>query len=1101
MPLKLIFVIFFALFLIAIVSLQVRAQGANGDPQPGVLGERAFRKWGQMNGNLVNTPFINYGMAGNWPNNPDPSEWPKGSGHTYVEGATPIVIAEVVDLDGNVVHIAEVGYREDIDFGPDGTPWGYEPRPGWDGKNFERGPFPFGRNITPAMSNKPDSWPVVWPDKFGPEFTDDPGWPGAWNGFFGKNQFNADLETFFVMDDAPDREFNYLPDPSDPDRGGLGTMVTVRGLQWSQVLAEDVVFWLYKIYNISAFDLGTVPAGTEPKVYFGAMFDYGIGGLGDSADDSAFFDTFIDISYGFDSDNTGNTGFSPTAFAGFAFLESPGSPFDNEDNDEDGFIDESRASGPGDKIEGIDNITNYIQANYDIVKLKKFFGLEIEEFPAVESGVVWTGDEDLDWVGFSDLNGNGRWDATDEPLNKDVGADGISNVDPGYPGPDFGEGDGQPTAGEPNFDATDLDESDQIGLTGVHIFVTHQIAPKDDDLIWDSFSNKRFITDIQNSLASLLYSSGGFFLPKGSSQSFSIAMLFGENLDDLFRNKITVQAIFNANYNFAKPPLKPFVSAVPGDGKVTLYWDRRAEESVDLFLINPETGRPGVKDFEGYKIYRSTEPAFLESKIITDAFGNPTFKIALATFDLKNGIEGPDPVGVNGISFNLGNDSGLQHSFVDSTAENGQTYYYAVVSYDRGAPELGTSGLPPSECSSIVDIDAFGNVIGTDVNTVVVTPNPKVPGYVPPFVEEGSLRPVGNLISGSDVIGTGGIAGIRIIDERLVADRTYYVTFQSSDELVPFDASTLTPAQIFLTTSYSVTEVTQGAQNLKISQSTALNIANEGPVFDGLSMVIDNDQTRLDPAATAWIAGNSNFEFEIRLTGANFDSQILYPADYEIRFAAEAVETATNGRPANFIVWNVTEDRKVEFRFQGRGEWKSGNFIDIQETIDGSRREIWRMTIRDPGGGVAPTAGDVFLLATQKPFSSGDTFKFTTRKASANQTAVKAGLDQIAVVPNPYIAAASWERRNFQQSGRGERKLFFIHLPQQATIRIFTIAGQLVDVIEHDSTVDDDFAGFKGAHSWDMRTREGLDIAFGIYVYHVEVDGVGQKVGKFAVIK
>ena len=159
------------------------------------------------------------------------------------------------------------------------------------------------------------------------------------------------------------------------------------------------------------------------------------------------------------------------------------------------------------------------------------------------------------------------------------------------------------------------------------------------------------------------------------------------------------------------------------------------------------------------------------------------------------------------------------------------------------------------------------------------------------------------------------------------------------------------------------------------------------------------------------------------------------------------------------------------------------------------------MTIRDPGGGVAPTAGDVFLLATQKPFSTGDTFEFTTRKASANQTAVKAGLDQIAVVPNPYIAAASWERRNFQQSGRGERKLFFIHLPQQATIRIFTIAGQLVDVIEHDSTVDDDFAGFEGAHPWDMRTSEGLDIAFGIYVYHVEVDGVGQKVGKFAVIK
>ena len=1095
MPRKLLFGIFFALFLIAIVSSQVWAQGANGDPQPGVFGERTFRKWGQMNGNLVNTPFINYGMAGNWPNNPDPSEWPKGSGHTYVEGATPIVIAEVVDRDGNVVHIAEVGYREDIDIGPKGTPWGYEPRPGWDGKNFERGPFPFGLNITPAMSNKPYSWPDVWPDKFGPEFANDPGWPGAWNGFFGKNQFNADLETFFVMDDAPDREFNYLPDPSDPDRGGLGTMVTVRGLQWSQVLAEDVIFWLYKIYNISAFDLGSVPAGMEPKVYFGALFDYGIGGLGDSGDDSAFFDTFIDISYGFDKDNKGNTGFSPPAYAGFAFLESPGSPSDNEDNDEDGFTDETRVSGPGEKIEGEAEILSYVQSNYNVDDLERFFSLEVNEFPAVASGTIWTGDEDLDWVAFSDFNGNGVWDPGDEPLNNDVGADGITNLDPGYPGPDFGEGDGMPTAGEPNFDATDLDESDQIGLTGVHIFATHQIGPKDDDAIWNSFSTKIFITDIQESLASLLYSSGGFPLPKGTSQSFSIAMIFGENLDDLFRNKKTVQAIFNANYNFAKPPLKPFVTAVPGDGKVTLYWDRRAEESVDLFLIDPETGRPGVKDFEGYKIYRSTEPAFIESKIITDAFGNPTFRTAIATFDLVNGIKGPDPVGVNGIDFDLGTDSGLQHSFVDSTVENGQTYYYAVVSYDRGAPDLGTTGLPPSESSSVIDIDAFGNVVGSDINTVVVIPNPKVPGYISPFVEEESLRPVG------DPVGTGKISGVRIIDERLVGERTYRVTFESSDEFVPFDIETETPAQIFLTTSYSVVDITGGGEELKVNQSNALSLGEEGPVFDGLSLVIDNDQTRLDTAATAWIAGNSNFEFEISLAGANFDRQILYPADYEIRFDDEVVETSTNNRPANFIIWNVTEDRKAEFRFQGRDEWKPGNFIDIQETIDGTRSEIWRMTLRDPEGGVAPTEGDVFLLATKKPFNSGDTFEFTTRKASVNQTAVNAGLDQIAVVPNPYIAVASWERRNFQQSGRGERKVYFIHLPQKATIRIFTIAGHLVDVIEHDSTVDDDFGGFEGAHPWDMRTSEGLDIAFGIYVYHVEVDGVGQKIGKFAVIK
>ena len=58
MPRKLLFVILSTLFLIAIVSSQVWAQGANGDPQSGVFGERTFRKWGQMNGNLVNTPFF-----------------------------------------------------------------------------------------------------------------------------------------------------------------------------------------------------------------------------------------------------------------------------------------------------------------------------------------------------------------------------------------------------------------------------------------------------------------------------------------------------------------------------------------------------------------------------------------------------------------------------------------------------------------------------------------------------------------------------------------------------------------------------------------------------------------------------------------------------------------------------------------------------------------------------------------------------------------------------------------------------------------------------------------------------------------------------------
>ena len=1070
------------LLILLAVPAAVPAQ-RNGDPQPfGTYGHRDFRKWGQMNGNLVNSPFINYGMFGNWPKNPDPTEWPKGSGQTYVEGATPIVVTEVVDLNGDTVHIAEVGYRELIDSGPDGTPWGYEPRPGWDGKNYERGPFPFGSGITPAMSNNPDSWPDFWPDKM--FLADDPGWPGSWNGFFGKNQFNADLETFFVVDDAQDKEFNYLPIPSDPNRGGLGTMIMVRAFQWSHVLAEDVIFILYKIFNISDFDLGVTADPDVSKVYFGALFDYGIGGIGDSADDSAYYDTFLDITYGWDFDNTGNTGFSPTAYAGFAFLESPGNPYNNRDDDEDGLVDERRVSdGPGPFLEtypyGIDNVENF----------KRFYG--------VEPRPHFANDEDGDWDPFTDLNGNGVWDPESEPLNDDVGADGVGNFDPNYEGPDEGEGDGLPTDGEPDYNATDVDEADQLGLTGVHIFVTGQLGPFSDEEIWESFSQKKFITDIQNSQASLFYSSGGFPLPKGTSQSFSIAMLFGENLDDLFRNKQTVQGIYNANYQFAKPPLKPTVWAVPGDGKVTLYWDRRAEESIDFFLIDPETGRPGVKDFEGYKIYRSTEPSFLETKIITDAYGNKTFRKALATFDLKNGITGPDPIGINGASYDRGSDTGLRHSYVDTTVENGQTYYYAVVAYDRGAPNLGSGGLAPSETSSIIEIDAFGNVISTDINTVVVTPNPHPPGYVPPEVVEGSIQP------GENNVGTGRIKNIRILDPRLVGDRTYRIEFEHKEEVIPPDYDTETPARVFETDYYKVYDITGGQEIEKVSRSDALGEDEEGPVFDGITLVFENDRTELDLERTGWISGSSNYYFEIQLSGNLFTKRTLYPADYEIRFSDTIVDTATNRRFAKFTIWNVTENRKAKFRFQGRGDWKPGNFIDIQEEVDGKLKNIWRVTLRAPASGekIAPQPGDVYLIATRKPFRSGDTFVFSTRAATIDKEEARRGLDKIAVVPNPYVAVASWEKKNFQASGRGERKLYFINLPQKCTIRIYTIAGDLVDIIEHESTPDDEFAGFKGAASWDLRTREGLDIAFGVYIYHVDAGELGEKIGKFAIIK
>ncbi len=49
--------------------------------------------------------------------------------------------------------------------------------------------------------------------------------------------------------------------------------------------------------------------------------------------------------------------------------------------------------------------------------------------------------------------------------------------------------------------------------------------------------------------------------------------------------------------------------------------------------------------------------------------------------------------------------------------------------------------------------------------------------------------------------------------------------------------------------------------------------------------------------------------------------------------------------------------------------------------------------------------------------------------------------------------------------------------------------------IEHNSTVDN------GQEPWNLVSKDGMDIAFGVYIYHVDAPGVGEKIDKFAIIK
>ncbi|UTW64375.1 hypothetical protein KFE98_09615 [bacterium SCSIO 12741] len=116
------------------------------------------------------------------------------------------------------------------------------------------------------------------------------------------------------------------------------------------------------------------------------------------------------------------------------------------------------------------------------------------------------------------------------------------------------------------------------------------------------------------------------------------------------------------------------------------------------------------------------------------------------------------------------------------------------------------------------------------------------------------------------------------------------------------------------------------------------------------------------------------------------------------------------------------------------------------------------------------------------------------------------------VYPNPYYLEAGWEGFSQRQT---TKKLMFANLPERCVIRIFNMAGDLIDEIDHDQNYDGsdtewftqfsdvettEFSG--GEHGWDLISSEGQNIARGLYLFSVK-DLETNKVykGKFTIIK
>ncbi len=526
---------------------------------------------GILEGNLFQTNFRNHGEHSRWSDFPF-GIYPRDFGSPHLFGFGFLIAARVPgerekwagyygeDATDTMLKSLIINYRDaGLRLSPyTGDIWGWLPLPGFN--NPDRLNELLQAESVPASSNDKTSWPEFWPDRMDET---DPGWPDSWNGFRGRGLANGDQETFYVMDDFSDLEYSfgievegphsdqgvYIPVPSDSTIGGLGTQVEVRTFQFEDIVSEDILFTQYRTTNVSEKDLEDVWTGTI--THFAPGFD------------QVEYKHDQNLIYFWDSDGTGgNPSFAgqPSSllrYTGLLILEYSSLEDNGIDEDEDGIIDESKFNGPGELIEGKAAIDTYLEANYNM-ELFNQKHIDLEEFPAYKVQRWWTGDEDLDWVGFDDINGNGSKDEA-ESLIDDVGKDGLGPDANNYPGPDEGEGDGIPTQGEPNFGEQDMLEAELGNLVSFIDVKPRPYYESGDNLrgdwlfdqvVFNQFDNPRFLflSFSTGDEPFLLMGVGPHSLKKNTSSYFTTALIFGEDEEDLLKNAEVARTIYESDY-------------------------------------------------------------------------------------------------------------------------------------------------------------------------------------------------------------------------------------------------------------------------------------------------------------------------------------------------------------------------------------------------------------------------------------------------------------------------------------------------------------------------------------------------------------------------
>ena len=634
----------------------------------------------------------------------------------------------------------------------------------------------------------------------------------------------------------------------------------------------------------------------------------------------------------------------------------------------------------------------------------------------------------------------------------------------------------------------------------------------------------------------LMLSSGPFTMVPGDTQEVVVGVIVGDcgerlrSINSLRFFDSIAQSAFDQDFNLAPTPNPPRVIASPSERGAILTWDTSSEayDAAPYF-------------WEGYVVYQGASRT------------GPWTR--LATLDKKNGVQvltdddlDPNCLAILETIKAVGTDRGVGYRY-DATTDAvrggplrvGTPYYFAVTAY-----AVGTEQTPKVLESAIVfDPDP--------TRTTVYTVIPQTPAAEVDLPHAAIVSGPTYAQYDTGLPAAKDSVTVKVVDPDKVITANYTIGYKPDAAGVPtwyLARSTAAGTDTVINNwpdfggeeNFPVVDGLQvkifGLLARKLVSADSVNVGPNPFALGGVDFGI------------GFFGHGADFAFN--LFGSSLDptspAAFTIFTDVEIRFTGGAVgqkgyrymRSATTPRTylfqdyvdVPFTVWDITNNRQLntgwlENEVTANGTWNPGT------GADGNRELIWPMSSSysatadpyyttqypdalntsgnidfqyvlapytltfegtDPGTPVPLDAGDIFrfdqdidVARAATTETANDYFTFSTRAPNrSNVTLAQSEMARIKAVPNPYFAHSTYELNQFNKVVK------FTHLPARCTIRIFTLAGELIRTLEKND-------GSTSQLSWDIETASALPVASGIYIFHVDAPGIGTHVGKVAI--